>query len=102
MIHVIATIELQPGSRIDFITILKSNVPLVLAEDGCIAYSPTVDQATDLPAQAPLRENTVVIIEAWDSLEHLLAHLKAPHMMRYRERVKDMVVSTSLQVLTAP
>ena len=43
MIHVIATIELKPGYREDYLKILKENVPKVKAEDGCLAYEPTID-----------------------------------------------------------
>ncbi len=100
MIHVIAAIEVRPGKRAKFIAIFERNVPNVLAEDGCIAYGPTVDVETGIPVQVPLRENTVTIVEQWESLEHLQAHLNAPHMATYREEVKDLVLGASLQVLT--
>jgi len=41
----------------------------------------------------------VTIVEKWESLEALQAHVVAPHMAAYRERVKDFVVRVSLQVL---
>lgn len=99
MIHVIATIEIEPGKRNDFIQIFKDNVPNVLAEDGCIEYGPTVDLKTDIGPQIPLRENVVTIMEKWESLDHLMAHLKAPHMATYREKVKTIVKGASLQIL---
>jgi quinol monooxygenase YgiN len=37
--------------------------------------------------------------EKWESLEALHAHLRAPHMLTYREQVKDMVEDLSLNVL---
>lgn len=40
MIQVIATIELKPGCREDFLPLLNDNVPNVKAEDGCLAYDP--------------------------------------------------------------
>ncbi len=99
MIHVIATIEVRPGKRAEFLKIFKANVPAVLAEAGCLAYGPTVDSGADLPPLAPARENVAVIVEQWESLDHLKAHLKAPHMATYREKVKDLVVGVGLQVL---
>ena len=99
MIHVIATIELNPGCREDFIRILNENVPRVKAEEGCLAYAPTVDLEPDLPIPVPVRENVVTIVETWDTLEALHAHLKAPHMTAYREAVKELVSNLSLQVL---
>ncbi|MBP1777462.1 MAG: hypothetical protein H6Q86_3472, partial [candidate division NC10 bacterium] len=50
-------------------------------------------------AQIPLRENVVTIVEKWESLQALHAHLVAPHMATYRERVKDYVVGATLQIL---
>ncbi len=99
MIYVIATIQVKPGQRDDFLAIFNRNVPNVLAEDGCIAYGPAVDVASGLAVQPPLRENTAVIMEQWESTAHLRAHLKTPHMAAYREEVKDMVESTMVQVL---
>jgi quinol monooxygenase YgiN len=46
----------------------------------------------------PPRENIVTIVEKWASVPALQAHLKAPHMNRYREMVRDMVVSIKIQV----
>ena len=40
-----------------------------------------------------------VILEKWESLDHLNAHLAADHMDEYREKVKDLVVGVSLQIL---
>jgi quinol monooxygenase YgiN len=99
MIHVIATIETKPGVREALLAIMRENVPLVLAEKGCIAYAPAVDVASGLPVQPALREDVVTIVEAWESLEHLRAHLKTPHMLRYREKVKDLVQRLEVQVL---
>ncbi len=99
MIHVIATIELNPGCQENFLKILNENVPLVKAEQGCLAYEPTVDLASGLPVQGEVRENVVTIVEAWENLEALHGHLKTPHMATYREAVKDWVSNLSLQVL---
>lgn len=99
MIHVLATIEVAPGRRDDFLRIFNANVPNVLAEDGCLEYGPAVDVASGLDVQPPLREHVVVVVEKWSSLEALQAHLAAPHMAAYREQVKDIFVSVDLQVL---
>ncbi len=99
MIHVIATINLKPGSRSAFLEHLMANVPTVLAEHGGHGYTPAIDIDSGLAAQGPLRDDTVVIVEAWTDMACLNAHLVAPHMGAYREKVKDMVESVSLQVL---
>jgi len=99
MIYVIATVEVKPGKRDAFLAEFHKLVPKVRAENGCQDYGPTIDAKTDIKAQIPLRDNIVTIVERWASLQSLEAHLKAPHMGEYRERVKDMVVSVKLQIL---
>lgn len=97
MINVIAAIEVNENCMDEFLKIFKANVPKVLAENGCIAYSPTLDVNAELPVQV-LKKNTVTIIEAWESIEHLHAHLKSPHMLEYKAKVKDLVKSVQIQV----
>jgi quinol monooxygenase YgiN len=99
MINVLAAISVKPGKRDEFLEIFKANVPAVLAEDGCHGYVPAVDVETGLDPQV-LDENVVTIIEQWESLDALRAHLAAPHMATYREKVKDLVAGVSLKVLT--
>jgi len=100
MIHVIATIKVKSGMRETYLGILKANVPNVLAEKGCIAYVPTVDVESGIPVQVDLRADVVTLVETWESLADLQAHLKTPHMLDYREKVKDIVKNISLHVLT--
>ena len=99
MIHVIATIELKPGSREPFLVEFHRLVPSVLAEVGCLDYGPTADVASGFSAQGPVRPDVVTVVERWSSLDHLRAHLAAPHMADYRDRVKDFVVGTTLLIL---
>jgi quinol monooxygenase YgiN len=99
MIHVIATIELIEGKRQAFLAEFRQVVPLVRAEAGCLEYGPTIDVATDIAAQVPPRDNVVTVVEKWQSLQALQAHLAAPHMAAYRGRVKDFVSSVKLYVL---
>jgi len=98
MIHVIASIHIKEGAIAKFIEIFKSNVQDVLAEEGCIEYVPTVDVQTGLPPQE-LDGNVVTIVEKWESLEALQAHLSAPHMLEYQAKVKGIVKGLSLKVL---
>ena len=98
MVNVLASIHIKAGKVSEFIVIFNSNVEKVRAEDGCIEYFSAVDLDADLPPQV-LDENVVTIIEKWESLEALRAHLTAPHMLTYREKVKDFVENVSLKVL---
>jgi quinol monooxygenase YgiN len=98
MIDVIASIRIRSGRREDFLREFNALTPDVLAEDGCIAYAATVDVDSGLENQVR-DEDIVTIVEKWASLAHLRAHLKAPHMSAYRERVKDIVEGVTLKVL---
>lgn len=98
MINVIATVQVKEGLLPDFIELFKSNIPNVLAEKGCVEYVPTIDMPTDLPPQE-LNDSVVTIIEKWESLEDLMAHLSAPHMAEQMEKEKDLVVKMSVKIL---
>jgi quinol monooxygenase YgiN len=99
MIHVIATIETSPGRREDFLAAFQELVPDVRAEQGCLEYGPAVDLPTSIADQPAARDNVVTVIEKWDSVEALRKHLGAPHMLRYRRTVKDLVLGVSIRVL---
>jgi quinol monooxygenase YgiN len=90
MIIVLATIELHTGKRPEFLAEFRQIVPKVRAESGCIEYFPAVDVASGLPVQGPARDDIVVVVEKWESVAALEAHLIAPHMMEYRPKVKDL------------
>ncbi|MBN2333156.1 MAG: antibiotic biosynthesis monooxygenase [Deltaproteobacteria bacterium] len=98
MIDVIASIQIKEGRLSEFLKIFKANVPKVLQEKGCLAYAPTIDLPTGLPVQE-MNKNIVTIIEKWESLEALQTHLTAPHMIAYKEAVRNIVDKTSIKVL---
>jgi quinol monooxygenase YgiN len=98
-VFVVAEITVKPGKRDEFVKIFKDNVPDVLAEDGCIFYEPVVDFDSGIGAQGEVREEVMTVMEKWASIDHLKAHLKAPHMDTYREKVKDMVAGVTLRVM---
>jgi quinol monooxygenase YgiN len=100
MIHVIATIDLKPGCREQFLRAFHELVPDVKRESGCVEYLPTVDIQTPIDRQPPVRPDAVVVVEKWESIEALQAHLKAPHMDDYRQKVKDLVSGSQLRILT--
>ena len=99
MIHVVATIEVAAGKRDDFLKGFHQLAPQVREEDGCIEYGPTIDFETNIEAQGDARPDTVIVMEKWESIEALEAHLIAPHMVEFRGRVKELVSSIQLQVL---
>ena len=98
MISVIASIALKPGTRAQFVEIFNANVPAVLAEQGCIEYFPAIDVESGLDAQSK-DENMVTVIEKWESVEALHAHLEAPHMLQFRQDAGDMIEGLTLKIL---
>ena len=101
MVHVLAEVRLAPGARELFLAEFRLLEPKVRAEAGCIEYVGTVDTKTTIAAQAPLRDDVVIVIEKWETEAALSAHLDAPHMVAYRKRVKGLVSSTLIHVLSS-
>lgn len=100
MIHVLAIITAKPGQREAVLAEFRANMPLVIEEEGCIHYEPTVDAAGAGPAQAELGPDTFCVIEQWANLAALQAHAKAPHMQAYGAKVKDMLASRVIHILS--
>ncbi len=98
MIDVLASIRVKSGQRDTFVAKFNANVPAVLAEDGCISYYPAIDIDSGLDIQEK-DPNVVTVVEKWESVAHLDAHLKAPHMVAFRDTVKDIVEGLTLKVV---
>jgi quinol monooxygenase YgiN len=101
MIYVVATVTLKPDRREHFLAEFNQVSADVRREVGCWDYFATSDIASGLARQGGLRADVVTILERWRDLSDLQAHSTAPHMLRFREKVKELVISTELQVLQA-
>lgn len=99
MLHVLATIEVAEGKRTAFLAEFHKLVPLVRAEEGCVEYGAAIDVPTAIPVQSPVRDDVVMVVEKWTTLDALNAHLAAPHMAEYRQRVAGLVRKVGLQIL---
>jgi len=99
MIHVLATIRTAAGRRGDFLQEFRRLAPLVRAEAGCIEYGPTTDVETGIAGLPAAREDVVTVVEKWENVVALAAHLAAPHMLRYREAVKEMLAEVDIRVM---
>ena len=91
MIHVVARMELNPGCQEKMLEIMRYLVPVVRAEAGCITYNPCIDKDRN--------QTYLTIVEAWESENHLKAHLDSAHMAEYRENVKDLRKGSTLYLL---
>lgn len=101
MVHVIATITLQPGKRDEWLEQFRAIVPAVHAEAGCIAYGPTLTTPTGLELQNNLDDDTVVVVEQWESVQHLKDHLDTPHMAAFFDATGDLTASLEV-IVTEP
>jgi len=99
MIHIVATVTVQEGKRDAYLEIFSKYVPIVQAEEGCIRYEPFVDIESGLGRQKPVRQNVVVVLETWESLEKLNAHIAAPHMAELKNQLGDIVTDLDLQIV---
>jgi quinol monooxygenase YgiN len=100
MIHVIAIITAKPGKRETILEAFRANMAAVHAEAGCIEYGPATDAEGVGGFQTPFGADTFLVIEKWESLEHLKAHAASPHMAAYGARTKDLIASRVIHVLS--
>ena len=100
MIHVIAIVTTKEGQRDAVLQYFRANVPAVRAEKGCLEYEATVDSLPGLNFQTEIGRDTFVVVEKWENTGALEAHLKAPHMAAYGAKVRDMIASRVIHVLT--
>jgi len=100
MIHVVAIITAKPGNREKILEAFRANVPAVHAEDGCIEYGPATDADGVGSFQTKFGPDTFLVLEKWESLEHLKAHAGSPHMAAYGAKTKDLIASRVIHVLS--
>ena len=87
MIHVVAIITAKPGHRDAILEAFRANMPAVDA-DGVG------------PFQTKFGGDTFLVIEKWESLDHLNAHAASPHMKAYGAKTKDLIASRVIHVLS--
>jgi quinol monooxygenase YgiN len=100
MIHVVAIITAKPGQREAILKEFRANIPAVRAEDGCIEYGPAVDAEGLGSFQTKFGADAFVVIEKWRDAQALKAHAAAPHMAAYAAKVKDLIASRVIHVLS--
>jgi quinol monooxygenase YgiN len=100
MIHVVAIITAKPGNRDAILEAFRANMPAVHAEAGCIEYGPAIDAEGVGGFQTKFGPDTFLVIEKWESQEHLKAHAGSPHMAAYGAKTKDLIASRVIHVLS--
>lgn len=99
MIHVIAEIMAKRGQRDAVLAAFQEIAPAVRQEPGCIEYGAALEIPAGLPVQPPVRENVIVVIEKWASLESLQQHLQAAPLQTFLQKTQDLVESLTAKVL---
>ena len=74
-------------------------VPTVRDEKGCRVYTLLEDAKTDWDAPQRFGERTLWMLERWDSIDALKAHLQTPHMKAFGPTVRDMREKGTFHVL---
>ncbi len=100
MLTIIAEIRTHAGveHRQAVLDAFQKIIPTVLAEDGCHGYEPLVDHLPAIAMQAQ-DENSIVILEKWQSTAHLEAHMQTAHMQQHFEAIKDHVADVKIRIL---
>ncbi len=100
MIHVLAIITAKPGMREKILEAARANLAAVRAEDGCIEYNIALDADGIGSFQTKLGPDAFVFVEKWRDPHALKAHAAAPHMAAYAAKVKDLIASRVIHVLS--
>ena len=99
-VYVLCRFDLKPDPDVsDYVSRTLSVVPAVRAENGCQMYTLLKDADTDWEKPMRFGERTLWMIEKWDSIEALKAHLDAPHMKAFGPTVRPMRSSGTFHVL---
>lgn len=100
MLHVVAILTTKPGQREAVLAAIRANLPAVRAEKGCIEYGPAIDAEGIGGFQTKAGPDTIFVIEKWADAQALRAHAAAPHMAAYAAKVKDLIASRVIHVLS--
>ncbi|MFK3662061.1 MAG: putative quinol monooxygenase [Scandinavium sp.] len=100
MLTVIAEIRTRPGQhhRQAVLDEFAKIIPTVLQEEGCHGYAPMVDHAAGVSFQTTAPDS-IVMVELWETVAHLEAHLQTAHMKAWSEAVKANVLESHIRIL---
>ena len=99
MIHVVAIITAKPGQRATVLEHVRRK-PAEGARRGRLHRIRRRDRhRRHGPIQTPFGPDTFVVIEKWESVDHLKAHAVAPHMKEYGAKTKELLAGRVIHVL---
>lgn len=99
MLTIIAEINTVSETSVQHvINALKQVKPMVLTESGCHGYDLYIDSYTESALQTKM-PNSIVMIEKWESLQHLETHMHTSHMQAYQRAVQAHVADVKIRIL---
>jgi quinol monooxygenase YgiN len=102
VINIVALITAKPGKRAEILAAFRTYLPTVLAEEGCIEYTPLVDtEGLSKKIQTPIGNDTLMVIEKWSSLDALRAHGAATNTATFTALVDDLASTRTIHILSA-
>jgi len=86
------------ADRPAYIAAVKDVLANVRAEPGCIAYTLLGDAETEWTAPQRSGDQVLWMIEHWDCLNSLKAHLDMPHMKAFGPKARELRSGNTFQV----
>ena len=99
MLNVIVTMLVKEGRMQEFLEVCRKLRPLVLQEEGCLAYDYHREIPSPLGIQEPIDPNRVTLVERWASVEALQAHMETPHMKEAGPKMRELRAGVVARVL---
>lgn len=90
-ITVVALLRCRPDRRGKVLAEVLAGVPDVLAEEGCLAYTPHT-----------VGSDSVLVVESWESKEHLAAHAATPAFAALNANTTPLLTSPMEVVVGRP
>ena len=87
------------ADKAEYIRKTMAVVDTVRAEKGCCEYRLLGDAATDWEKPQRFGDRTLWMLEKWESIDALKAHLNAPHMKAFGPTVRPMRSGSTFHVL---
>ncbi|MCH7335876.1 putative quinol monooxygenase [Acinetobacter sp. NIPH 2699] len=100
MLTIIAEIRTHQGTehRQAVLDAFEKIIPTVLAEDGCHGYELLIDHLPAIEMQTQ-DNNSIVMLEKWQSTTHLEAHMQTDHMQQHFKATQDHVADVKIRIL---
>ena len=99
-VWVLCRFDLKPDAdRAEYLARTKAILETVRKENGCREYRLLGDFATDWEKPQRFGERTFWMLEKWESIRALKAHLETPHMKAFGPTVRPLRESSTFHVL---